>query len=114
MASATRPKASTSSGVLLTPACVPGGAQSVHSRGIANEPRSACRRLNVSTPETVRTLQNEEPLATQRVKRVDDFSSVNRHAKGTPDRHPKGTPVGADQARFLNRQLSLPVSTMSQ
>jgi hypothetical protein len=31
---------------------VPGGAQSVHSRGTANEPLSAWRRLNVSTPET--------------------------------------------------------------
>jgi hypothetical protein len=31
---------------------VPGGAQSVHSRGTANEPLSAWRRLNVATPET--------------------------------------------------------------
>ena len=35
----------------------PGGAQSVQSCGIANEPRSAWRRLNVSTPETVRTFR---------------------------------------------------------
>ena len=35
----------------------PGAYQSVHSRGIANEPRSAWRRLNVSTPETWRTFK---------------------------------------------------------
>ena len=67
---------------------------------------------------------------------------VNRHGMGTPDRLAKGTPVRVrwrarawstrsrrrsgelareaalgvclDQARFLKRQLSLPVSTMSQ
>ena len=70
-----------------------------------------------------------------------DAETVNRHGIGTPDRLPKGTPDwarsetrpgaavrmaetgrvslrrGAEaqvQARFLKRQLSLPVSTMSQ
>ena len=73
------------------------------------------------------------------------LATVNRHAKGTPDRRPKGTPSddrdgsrcsahrsrrrrwaeqrgrvvvrgagGRGQARFLNRQLSFPVSTISQ
>ena len=62
---------------------------------------------------------------------------VNRHGNGTPDRHGKGTPfwerpeamreafgvaqrsaggrsLKRDQARFLKRQLSLPVSMISQ
>ena len=48
---------------------------------------------------------------------------VNRRWNGTPDRRASGTPVFVnresrrfedDQARFLKRQLSLPVSTMSQ
>ena len=40
-----------------------GGAQSVHSRGMANEPLSAWRRLRVSTPETASDLQDHEALA---------------------------------------------------
>ena len=56
--------------------------------------------------------------------------AVKRRSIGTPYRRAKGTPVAlarggpdrghsspmakAGQARFLNRQLSLPVSTMSQ
>ena len=51
-ATTTKPKASITNGAPLAEACVPGGAQSVHSRGIANEPRSESRRLSVSTPET--------------------------------------------------------------
>ena len=70
------------------------------------------------------------------------YARVNRHAKGTPNRRPKGTPSccaeprpgrpsrsrrrrggrpgrhsptrRGGQARLRNRQLSLPVSTMSQ
>ena len=59
MSSATeiRPKASITNGAPLAQACVSGGAQSVHSRGIANEPRSEPRRLSVSTPETRRTFR---------------------------------------------------------
>jgi hypothetical protein len=56
--SATRPKASVISG--SPPAGVTsalGGAQSVHSRGIANEPNSEWRRLRVSTPETLLTFR---------------------------------------------------------
>ena len=52
--SASAPVASKSNGCwpLRGSLGVPGGAQSVHSRGTANEPLSAWRRLNVSTPET--------------------------------------------------------------
>ena len=56
-ASATKPKASTSNDTARLEPCSPGGAQSVHSRGIANEPRSAWRRLSVSIPETWRTFK---------------------------------------------------------
>src|SRR5258706_1322245 len=55
---ATRPKASVING--SPPAgvtCALGGAQSVHSRGIANEPNSEWRRLRVSTPETLLTFK---------------------------------------------------------
>ena len=53
-ASATRAKASMINGVPWAQTCWSGGAQSVHSRGIATEPRSGWRRLSVSTPETRR------------------------------------------------------------
>ncbi len=56
-ARAVRPKASMSNGTAPAEICSPGGAQLVHSRGIANEPRSGWRRLNVSTPETRRTFR---------------------------------------------------------
>jgi hypothetical protein len=56
-ASATRPTASISKGTFVGEACASGRAQSVQSRGMANEPRSAWRRLNVSTPETRRTFR---------------------------------------------------------
>ena len=56
-ASLTRPTASISKRSSPARAWKPGGPQSVHSRGSANEPRSAWRRLNVSTPETVRTFR---------------------------------------------------------
>ena len=53
-----RPKASTNNGCTPVGAVwVPGGAQSVHSRGRANDPRSAWRRLRVSTPETFLTFR---------------------------------------------------------
>jgi hypothetical protein len=52
--SANRPGASMSNGCWLpiVAACMPGEAQSVHSRGTANEPGPVRRRLKVSTPET--------------------------------------------------------------
>ena len=53
-ASASKPRVSTSNArwPLIGSTEAPGGAQSVQLRGMANEPLSASRKLNVSTPET--------------------------------------------------------------
>jgi hypothetical protein len=57
-ASASRPRASMSNSWLPTSAAwVSGGPQSVHSRGMANEPNSPWRKLKVSTPETFLTFR---------------------------------------------------------
>jgi hypothetical protein len=78
----------------------------------------------------------DTPEARHRRDQAAITQIVNRHGNGTPDRRAKGTPYGSvsrgrgavwsgrrrernsasvsDQARFLKRQLSLPVSTMSQ
>ena len=62
--SATKPKASMSNRAPPPELFSSGDAQSVHSRGIANEPRSTWRRLSVSIPETWGPSSNE-PLPTQ-------------------------------------------------
>ena len=65
----------------MAEACAPGGAQSVHSRGNANEPRSAWRRLRGLDARDTPGLQNDKPLSAQRVKRMDDFSRSQRLAE---------------------------------
>ena len=77
-ASSTRPKVSTTNDDPLARARSSGDAQSVHSRGIANEPR-----IGISEAQSLNTgdapdLQNVEPFAAQGMKRVDDFSRSQR------------------------------------
>ena len=111
-ASATRPKASMTSGVPQQARSL-GAAQSVHSRGSAKEPRSGSSTINVSTPPTHRVFRTTNRLPRKGwngwVTSVDPEGLLGRSAVrrgrrcadlslGSADRehhivsHPGGTP----------------------